>query len=156
MIISSEILIIACKKTNLKLFKNWFNILLLFLLLFITHLSLCLKWSSSTAASYTITSNEWSFSGYGFSQIDAALSGPISNSLYLMYYITTPQRIVVRKINPDDSVAWMTAIGPLGPSLDGFRFDSNESKVYFSSYTNPLNVWRLQTSDGSIIDVQRL
>ena len=67
---------------------------------------------------------------------------------------TPGDKWVIRKTNPDGSLAWMAALSFL-PILKSFSVDTLEQYVYVAFYNNPLDVVRLGTGTGSIVDAQR-
>ena len=85
----------------------------------------------------------------------SAISGPVSKSMYYMYLLNPPG-LAIRKVNPDDSLAWMAAINMFWPTQKSLNIDSNEQYVYACHYRNPLDVVRFGSSTGSIVDAQRL
>ena len=152
--ISSDVVTIIYKQFNYKLWRIKHIILMLWIMLIFIRLWSWLTCSSSATVSNIIESSKCSFTGFTDTQIDAVVSGSISNSLYLMYFLFSPANAVIRKINQDNTVAWMTTTGKFGPTLKCLSVDLSESNVYFTSYTNSLSVWRLQTSSGAIVDAQ--
>ena len=124
-------------------------------------LILCListiRWStcpSSSSTSNTITSEQCSFSGYIVTNTRNVVSGPVSASLYYLYSISTPSNWAIRKTNADGSLAWMSALS-LWPIIKSLSVDTLEQHVYVASSNNPLDVVRLGTGTGSIVDAQR-
>ena len=69
--------------------------------------------------------------------------------------VATPNNAAVRKINSDETMAWMSAL-LFQPIIKSLSLDGNEQNAYIGSMTNNLNVWRLATSNGAIIDAQTL
>ena len=67
----------------------------------------------------------------------------------MKYVATTPNKTAIRRMNEDDSLVWMTVIS-LDPSVKGLSIDPSEQNVYIASSNNPVNVARLQASNGSI------
>ena len=131
---------------------NWAVILLIFCLMTAIHGSTC---PSSSSTSDVIASEQCSFSGYADSQTYNVALGPVSASLYYLYYINTPGNSWgIRKTNPDGTLAWMAALS-FRPIVKGLSIDTLEQYVYVGSYTNPLNVIRLGAGTGSIVDAQR-
>ena len=109
---------------------------------------------SFTSNSYTITSEECSFTGSSTTSAYKVVFGPVSHSLYYLYYLGTPNSWAIRKINQDGSLAWMAALS-FNPIIKSLIFDSSEQYVYVASFTNPVDVVRLSSSTGSIIDQRR-
>ena len=81
--------------------------------------------------------------------------GPVSGNLYCFYYSGTPDTTIIRKINSDNSVIWMTGVA-MKPIRKNPAIDDKEQHVYFASYTVTLSVWRLLASDGSVVSAQTL
>ena len=81
-----------------------------------------------------------------------------SQSICIIKYspsVSTPgDKWVIRKTNPDGSLAWMAAFSFL-PILKSLYVDILEQHVYVAGYTNPLDVVRLGSGSGSIVDAQR-
>ena len=124
---------------------------LMLLLLFLCKLSS--SWDPSLSSS--VVTQKDSFSGYSMNFVFSFVLGSSSNSIYILYYETSPDTTVVRRINSDDSVSWMTAIS-FTPAMQSLSVDSTETNIYFAGNTNPLYVSRLLASSGSIVDVQTL
>ena len=118
---------------------------------FLVHLCQC-----TCSSQNTIVSKSNSFSGYANTLTFGVTIGPISDSVYSLFYVSTPSNAVVRKVNFDDSVAWMAAIDSFYPLRKSLSVDSNEQHVYFGRSTSTLNVWRLQWNNGAIVDAQTL
>ena len=127
------------------------NIWMLIYLIPNSHWSTC---SGSSSVTNTITSNQCSYTGYSNAQTYYLASGQVSNSWYYMYYVyNSPNTWVIRKINPDESDAWMAAFY-LQPVKKGFAVDLNEQYVYVADTGNPMNVVRLTASTGAVVDEQ--
>ena len=77
------------------------------------------------------------------------ISSTISDSLYI--FDTIPSYSVVRKINSSGTQLWGEAfeISILTKSL---AIDLKESNVYFASYNNPVTVFRLNSTNGAILN----
>ena len=131
--------------------SKWAIILSILCLINNIHWSTC---PSSNTTSNTITSDQCSFSGYANTETYNVALGPVSASLYYLYYIFTPHNWAIRKTNPDGSLAWMTALS-LEPILKSLSVDTLEQHVYVAKRTNPLDVVKLGASTGSIVDAQR-
>ena len=129
----------------------WTVILLILWLITPSDWSAC---TSSISISNTITSEQCTFSGYPDSQIYNVALGPVSASLYYLYYINTPLNWAIRKTNPDGSLAWMAALS-FQPTAKTLLVDTLEQHAYVWSYKNPLDVVRLGTGTGAIVDTQR-
>ena len=131
------------------------KVLMLLLYLFYLEMWSCLKCPSSSSYKHAISTEESSFSGftqtYGFSMVE----GMITHSLYYSYWIYTPDSMVIRKINANNTLEWMASFSfrPIEKSL---FIDSIEQCLYIGSYTNPLNILRLSPSTGALLDAQTL
>ena len=121
---------------------------------------MCL-WSicpASISDSYATTSNEDSISGYTYTETFNSISGPISSSMYYLYkiYLSPNFKSVIRKVNFKGSLEWMTALS-VNPIVKSLSIDSNEQNVYIgSTFTTALNVIRMDSSTGGIVDAQYL
>ena len=98
------------------------------------------------------------FTGFANDSIFAVVYGKVSKWLYYMYELYTPLPLalnaVIRKINQDGSLAWMTAL-PFDPIVKALSVDDSEQYVYLAgSMTNIINVARLIASNGSIESAQ--
>ena len=79
-----------------------------------------------------------------------------SINLVLKHVIVyTPDSMVIRKINANNTLEWMASFSfrPIEKSL---FIDSIEQCLYIGSYTNPLNILRLSPSTGALLDAQTL
>ena len=126
-------------------------------ILLIVCLITSIQWStchSSSSTLNTITSEQCSFSGYAATQIFNMALGPVSASLYYLYYVYTPYNWAIRRTNPDGSIAWMAAYS-FQPTVKSLTIDTLEQHVYVAGWTNPLDVVRLGADTGSIVDAQR-
>ena len=61
--------------------------------------------------------------------------------------------MIIRKVNSDSTSAWIASFSGI-PSVKGFALDSDETYVYFLSNSSTLSVFKLSTTDGSIISVK--
>ena len=110
----------------------------------------------SSAATITELS---SFTGYTSTYTYGIAGGPVSNSLYYLYWLSSPSipisNAAVRKVDASGSQTWMTsfAFWPLSKSLS---VDAAEQSVYLASRNDPLIVLKLLTSDGSIVSQHQL
>ena len=134
------------------LFRCYFSNRKVFIAMIAILISYC--WCSTCPSSNTnlnsITTSQWSFIGFGNTRIYAAATGPITNSLYFLYFINSPsQAAVIRKVKTDDSISWTFAIS-FWPTSKSLWVDKNEQHAYLASGTNPLNVCKLRTKDGEI------
>ena len=131
---------------------KWAVILMILWLITSSHWSTC---PSSSSTSNTITSEQFSFSTYANTKTYNVVLGPVSVSLYYLYYISTPgNKWAIRKTNPDGSLAWMAALS-FEPTMKSLSVDALEQYVYVVVNTSPLDVVRLGASAGSIVDAQR-
>ena len=79
--------------------------------------------------------------------------------IFIISYIcikTPDKNSSVRKVNSDNSLAWMTAIDLFSPVMKSLSVDNREQYVYFASFETSLKVWRLSTNTGAIADTQVL
>ena len=82
------------------------------------------------------------------------VSSTVSDNLYYLDYISISNsslHSVVRKINTSGTQFWQDAfeVNPLKRSLS---IDAKELSVYFASSDNPVTVFRLDSSNGDIIN----
>ena len=138
---------------NLKAIKiSVLVILILICIIPASYWSIC---EASSSYSNAIISDQGIITSYKETQWDFVISGLISNSLYYLYFLNSPTNSGIRKINSDDSLAWLVIL-PFEPIAKGLVLDADEKHVFVSSYTNILDVARLGSSTGSIVDSQRL
>ena len=110
---------------------------------------------STVASTNAITSNQFSFSGISNWLALGVTTSSTSNSLYFLYQVYFPgPYAVIRKLNSDDTVAWMAAV-VFWPIIKSVVVSANEQYVFFGSASTPLNVIRLSASSGAIIDQQQ-
>ena len=112
-----------------------------------------LSFSWDPTLSSSVTTQQDSFSGYSPNYAYSVALGSSSKSLYVLENPSASNTAVVRKIKTDDSVSWMAAVS-LTPNAQGLTVDATETNVYITSSSNPLNVWRLLASTGSVVDAQ--
>ena len=120
-------------------------------------ISLC-NWftcPASSSTTNTITSEQFSFSSYSSSKSYNVVSGTVTNSLYFSYLISTPNNWAIRKINKDSTSAWMTSLS-FDLIQNSLTVDDSESYIYVGSYTDMLEVVRLASGTGALVDAQRL
>ena len=150
-------------------FKGWINriaslysskkalkmILIAFMIIYWITESNCSTWPSSGSNSNAITSEQCSFTGYTITYAYSVASGQVTNSLYYLYdiYLSPSTNWAIRKVNQDESLAWMAAIS-LNPIEKSLTVDILEQYVYVASYTSQLDVVRLLSTTGAIIDAQ--
>ena len=140
--------LLPSKKTYM--ITKWAIILSILCLMTTVHWSTC---PSSTT--YTITSEQCSFSGYAITSTYNVALGPVSASLYYSYnlYNNPNYMWVVRKINSDGSLAWIAALS-FQQIIKSLSVDTLEQYVYVASRTSSLDVVRLGAGTGSIVDAQ--
>ena len=131
-------------------------IFLLFLMVNVWYNSTC---PASTSSPSAISTVQDTFSGRTNTYTHSVKLGPVSKSLYYMHPIVVSSspdvyNAALRKINPDNSLAWVTSIS-FDPLMKSLTIDSTEKHVYFGSLTNPLDVCRLSTDTGIVVDSQR-
>ena len=97
------------------------------------------------------------FSFSGFSPVNGygvTTSSEGSGDLFLLFWLSTlTQSTTIRRIKTDDTLVWMMTVS-LNPNIKSLAVDSSEQNVYFSSWSNPINVVRLQANDGSFVSAQ--
>ena len=130
---------------------KWAVILMILCLIVMSHWSTC---PSSSSTLNTITSEQYSFTGYAGTNTDNVVLGPVSGSLYYLYHIFTPSNWAIRKTNLDGSLAWMASLS-FFLILKSLSVDTSEQHVYVAIYANPLDVVRLGAGTGVIVDTQR-
>ena len=112
-------------------------------------------WPSSNSASNTIASEQYSFTGYTHTATYNSVLGSVSGSLYYLYAIYDgSNHWAIRKVNSDGSFAWMASFS-FPPIIKSLSIDTSEQHVYVASNANPLDVLRLGTDTGAIVDAQR-
>ena len=110
--------------------------------------------SSVPSSAATIT-EQCSFSVYTSTNTFGVAVGPVSNSLYYLHYLPSPDNAVVRKVDASGSQAWVASFA-LYPIRKSLSVDTTEQSLYLASFLNPLEVLRLLTSDGSIVTQHQL
>ena len=65
-------------------------------------------------------------------------------------FVNTPSTTAIRKINSDNSLAWMTAV-TFQPMYKTLSIDSTEQNIYFAQYSNPILVVQLLSTTGAIV-----
>ena len=89
-----------------------------------------------------------SFTGPTSTQIYGVKIGPVSNSTYLMYGLSS--QTAIRKIYANGTLNWMTGI--TGATLPkSLSIDAAEQSVYLCLKPNPFITISLSASTGSII-----
>ena len=64
-----------------------------------------------------------------------------------------PYNWVIRKVNLDGTLAWTTAL-LLSPIMKSLAVDALDQYVYVVSVSNPLDVIKLNSNTGAIVDAQ--
>ena len=67
--------------------------------------------------------------------------------------IYTPLKAVIRKVNSDETQAWMFVLN-FNPIIKSLAVDPLEQNVYIASYTSTMNTARMNAANGNIIDGQ--
>ena len=134
------------------MFLDYFSSRKIFIIMKAILTSYC--WCSTCPSSNTnlnsLTTSQWSFTGFGNTKIYTVAAWIITNSLHFVYFIYSPsQTAVIRKFKTDNSIFLMFAIS-FWPSLKSLWVDINEQHAYLASITNHLNVCKLRTKDGEI------
>ena len=95
-------------------------------------------WPSSVPSSAATTTEQYRFLGYSSTQTYGIAVGPVSNSLYYLYYIyTSPSNnAAVRKVDASGSQTWMASFA-FYPIMKSLSVDAAEQSVYLASYDNP-------------------
>ena len=96
------------------------------------------------------------FSFSGFSPVNGygvTTSSEGSGDLFLLFWLSTPIQSTIRRIKTDDTLVWMMTVS-LNPNIKSLAVDSSEQNVYFSSWSNPINVVKLQAKDGLFVSAQ--
>ena len=96
------------------------------------------------------TTEQYNFPAYTTAYTDKVVAGPMSNSLYYLYWVFEPQGVIVRKVNASGSQTWKVLFA-FNPIIKSLSVDAAEQSVYFSSFSNPLVVLKLSSSAGSIV-----
>ena len=114
-----------------------------------------LSCSASSSNSNAITTELGTFSSYAKANTYGVKSGSVSNSMYFLYILLFNYHSAVRKENQDGSSAWMAAFSSR-PLMKSLSVTPNEQHVLFGWDVYPLDILRLSTNDGAIVDSQRL
>ena len=111
---------------------------------------------SSVPPSMEIIVEKCSFTGYASTQTYGIVGGPVSNSLYYLYYLQSPlNNAAVRKVDASGYQTWMASF-VFQPILKSLSVDAAEQSVYLASFTSPLVVLKLTAKDGAIISQHQL
>ena len=111
---------------------------------------------SSVPSSTATTTERCSFTGYSSTQTYGVAVGSVSSSIYYLYFISTPNSTVVRKVDVFGSQTWMVSFAALYPTVKGMSVDAAEQSMYLASHTNPVVVIKLAASTGSIVSQHQL
>ena len=117
---------------------------------------LAASWPSSVPSSAATTTEQCSFTGYSTTYTYGVVVGPVSSSLYYLYFISTPNSTVVRKVDASGSQTWMASFAALYPAAKGMSVDAAEQSMYLASHTNPVVVIKMAASTGSIVSQHQL
>ena len=145
-----------------KIITQWKAIMVLALLLSIplhtTHSSTC---SSSVPSTNAIKTQTQAITQTGsntklYTYLYNWVQGQISNSLYqLYYYYNDGDKTAVRRVNEDDSVAWISAM-VWEPIIKSLVVDSSEQYLYFAIEYNLFCIISMYASTGRVIDWKKL
>ena len=109
---------------------------------------------SSVPSSAAITTEQCSFAGYT-TYTQKVVGGPVSNSLYYFYRLSSTSSGAVRKVDASGSLTWMTSFA-LNPLIKSLSVDAAEQSVYLASKESPLVMLKLSSSDGSVVSQHQL
>ena len=107
---------------------------------------------NSVPSSAAITTEQSSISSTTITY--GVAGGLVSNSLYYMYYLPSTSAIV-RKVDVSDQQTWIASF-TFEPNSKSLSVDAGEKTVYLTSWTSPLIVLWLSTSNGAITSQQSL
>ena len=68
-------------------------------------------------------------------------------------FVNPSSTTAIRKINSDDSLAWMAAV-TFQPMYKTLSIDSTEQNIYFAQYNNPILVVQLLSTTGAIVSAR--
>ena len=107
-------------------------------------------------SSAAIITEQCNFSECGYTSTDMVAVGPVSNSLYYLYWLSDPSyNAAVRKVDASGSQTWMASFA-FQPITKSLSVDATEQSVYLASRENPIVVLRLAASSGSIVTQHQL
>ena len=113
------------------------------------------SWTSATQTS-AIMSQQYSYTISSDTRTYDALSGPVSNDLYLLDSLfSTPNYTVIRRESTSGSQVWMTALN-MPPTVKGLSVDPSEQNIYVWKYSTQLDIIRLSSSTGALVSAQNL
>ena len=112
---------------------------------------------SSVPSSSATIKEQYNFTGYSNVQTYGLVAGPVSSSLYYMYYLsTTPNKVAVRKVDASSSQSWIASFN-FWPILKCLSVDLAEQSLYLANNDSTiLTVLRLSTLDGSVVSQHQL
>ena len=104
---------------------------------------------ASVPVSAATTKEQCTFTEFSSTESDGIVVGPVSNSLYYLYFVA-PLGTVVRKVNVSGSQTWVASFA-FSPITKSLTVDATEQSVYFASFENPVVVIKLAASTGAIV-----
>ena len=129
-----------------------YQLLIITLVFYYTCWSICPP-SASPLTSISIQKN--SFVGTTLTIRFSSVAGHVDNTIYFMIILDTFPRTAIRKLNISGDIMWMTVVS-IKAIQKSLAIDANEQNVYFASKINPMDILKLQTSTGAIIESKRL
>ena len=138
----------SAKYTNIR-FKRLAAVFSVFLM--IINSALTATWPTSAQSTSAIFTQKDSFNGFTQTELDATVVGPSSNNIYYLYKLSYPYTAVIRKMKPDNTLNWMTALS-YEPTVWSLAVSLNEANVYISSNTGPIQVTRLSAINGAALE----
>ena len=125
------------------------------LFIFIVKQSFSTTWSSSVSISNAIIRYGNKYQGFSTAETYGIEVGPNSNSLYILEYISSPDQMVVRKVQTDTSISWIASFQN-SPWSKTLKIDLNESNIFVATSTSPIDVLKLSSSTGEFLSANRL
>ena len=113
-----------------------------------------LKWSSSETNSSAIVTQQNSFSTYISTFNFGVISGPVTNTIYYMYYAYNPDSGMITKTDSSSNLIWLASV-LLNVIKKSLAIDSLEQTLYFATNSNPMIIFRLNTTDEAILKLFR-
>ena len=110
---------------------------------------------SSVPSSAATTIEECSFTGYSTTYTLGHTIGPVSNSIYYLFLISTPENTAVRRVDASGSQTWLASFA-LRQVWKNLSIDAAEQSVYIASLTNFLVVLKLAASNGALVSQHQL
>ena len=137
------------KYTNIR-FKRLATVFSVFLM--IINSAFTARWPATASSTSAIFTQKDSFTGFAQTELDATVVGPSSNNIYYLYKLSSsPNTAVIRKMKPDNTLNWMTALA-YEPTVWSLAVSLNEANVYISSNTGPIQVTRLSAINGAALE----